>query len=159
MSRKYLFIGLTLVLLVTMVVSFYLTARHQVKKGDSLEFSASDENTFLNGMNNLDSLYNELEKAVYKRDVNATAQINVLWERSKDDFLAKHQKNQMALQMANEVLENFRNRIKMMKDSYKVKSASVMKANEINEAIQIEKTKNEQLKTDNVLIKEALLKL
>lgn len=159
MSKKRIFITSTASLLALIIFIFYITGRKSSKDNQALELSVAEENVLIADMHELDSVFTQLEGASLKSDINTAVQTEISWEKSKDKFSAKHQANPVASQITVLVLANYRSRIEMMQKTQSAKSAASAKAEKIKEAIAAEQAKNDALKTDNILLKEALLKL
>ncbi|MCF0075106.1 hypothetical protein LZD49_31770 [Dyadobacter sp. CY261] len=159
MSKKQLFIIATASLLGLILLIFYITGRRNIEENNALELSVSEEEILIADMHELDSLFMELENTDIKSRTNNAVQLNISWEKSLERFSAKHQGNPVSSQIAGLVLANYRSRIEMLQKVHSAKSAASTKAEKIKEAILVEQAKNDALKTDNILLKEALLKL
>lgn len=159
MRKKQLFLLVTSGLLALILFVFYMTGRKNVKETSALDLSVAEEEILIADMHELDSVFSEFENAGMSGNVNTVLQTNLSWEKSKEKVLAKHQSNPVSLRITELILANYQSRIELMQKTNSARSAASTRAEKIKEAIAVEQAKNDALKTDNILLKEALLKL
>lgn len=159
MNKSGLFIGISILLVMCIGLLFFVLGKKSDASSYLLTISPSEELQFLANVNALDTLYTKLQKAAYSQDISKTAEVNVRWEKQRDEFLASCKSNAILSKLSNQVLNNYRQRVKVLKDIYRTKSASLSEAEQLKSAIQTEEAKKEELKIENQMIKQALLTL
>ncbi|AEI51525.1 hypothetical protein [Runella slithyformis] len=159
MNKPSVFIGLSLLSVICIALLFVLVGKPYNSSSDNPTLSSSDESRFIADVKELDTLYLKLQKAAYLKDVKATAQVNIRWEKQKDAFLTRYTSNPVLAKLAAQVHNNYRQRVKVLKETYRMKAVTFSKAEQLKEAITSEEAQKEELKAENQMIKQALLTL
>lgn len=159
MSKSGVFIGISLFSVICIALLFFFLGKQSNSSPNNPTVSPSDELQFTADVKELDTLYTKLQKAAYRKDVSTTAQVNVRWEKQRDAFLARYASNAVLAKMAEQVHNNYRQRVKVLKETYRIKSVAFSKAEQLKEAIKSEEAQKEELKAENQIIKQALLTL
>lgn len=159
MNKPSVFIGTGILSMICIALLFFLLGKQSGFSSNNLTVSPSDESRFITDVNELDTLYTQLQKAAYLKDVNTTAQVNIRWEKQRDAFLTRYASNAVLAKLANQVHNNYRQRVKVLKETYRIKSVVFSKTEQLKEAIKFEEAQKEELKAENQMIKQALLTL
>lgn len=159
MNKSSVFIGLSLFSVICIALLFFVLGKPSGSSSKNLIISHADELGFIAKVKELDTLYTLLQEAAYSKDISKTAEVNIRWEKQRDEFLATYRSDSVLSKLSNQVLNNYRQRVKVLKDTYRTKSASLSEAEQLKSAIKTEEAKKEELKTENQMIKQALLTL
>ncbi len=159
MNRRTYFIGMSLFSVLAIGLLFFLLGTKTQSPQNNTIISATEEMKFVSDVNELDSLYAKLQKAAYSKDVSSITEVNVRWEKQRNDFLEQYKTNAVLSKLSNRIIDNYRQRVKLLKDTYRIKSAALSDAQQLRALIKVEETKKEELKVENQMIKQALLTL
>lgn len=159
MNNKTTFITISALLLLAIAAIFFWIGPKKQPAQSEVVISSTDEAQFVADVTQLDSLYAKLQKAVYEKDVSTTAEINIKWEKKRNAFLTQYANHEVLSKLANKVINNYRQRVRVIKETYRTKTQSLSEIEQWKEAVKIEEAKKEELKTENQMIKQALLTL
>lgn len=159
MNKPGLFIGISILSVICIAMLFFVLGKQSDSSSRNLTISHADELQFTADVKELDTLYTKLQKAAYLKDVSTTAQVNVRWEKQREAFLARYKSNPVLAKLAEQVHNNYRQRVKVLKETYRIKSVTFSKTEQLKEAIKYEEAQKEELKAENQMIKQALLTL
>jgi len=160
MSRKTLFLMMTLLPVAILAVLFFVwNKKTNTATAPVATISETDEAAFAADVRLLDSLYIGLQKAVLEKDLRTTAEVNVSWEKNREAFLRRYATDSLLTELSVRLVANYRQRIRLLKETYRSQSADLAEGGRLRAAIKVEAATKEELKARKLMIEGALMSL